>query len=188
MQKSSKHLEQILSAAKERRGDLNVDTMIVSSHIAQMRMFMLRRGLEFFCEQDSYGKRDEFLAKVVEDNMLEMKLDSIVDYFLCDGQGLFYFRPSGDTYQLLYFPKDSYRCYRDQAGDIDTVELIYSFNVRGSNQLDMMPTPDGKKKKYIRLRVFKDKIEQTVSNEKIEFDDVTGFAQNMQNCDCGSDA
>ncbi len=179
MQKSNKHLEQILSAAKQRRGDLNVDTMIVSSHLAQMRMFMLRRGLEFFCEQDSYGKRDEFLAKVVEDNMLEMKLDSIVDYFLCDGQGLFYFRPSGDTYQLLYFPKDSYRCYRDQAGDIDTVELIYSFNVRGSNQLDMMPTPDGKKKKYIRLRVFKDKIEQTVSNEKIEFDDVTGYAQNM---------
>ena len=179
MQKSN-HLEQILSAAKDRRGDLNVDTMIVSSHLAQMRMFMLRRGLEFFCEQDSYGKRDEFLAKVVEDNMLEMKLDSIVDYFLCDGQGLFYFRPSGDTYQLLYFPKDSYRCYRDQAGDIDTVELIYSFNVRGSNQLDMMPTPDGKKKKYIRLRVFKDKIEQTVSNEKIEFDDTSGFFQNMQ--------
>ena len=25
--------------------------------------------------------------------MLDMKLDSIVDYFLCDGQGLFYFRP-----------------------------------------------------------------------------------------------
>lgn len=179
MQKSN-HLDQILSAAKDRRGDLNVDTMIVSSHLAQMRMFMLRRGLEFYCEQDSYGKRDEFIAKVVEDNMLEMKLDSIVDYFLCDGQGLFYFRPSGDTYQLLYFPKDSYRCYRDQAGDIDTIELIYSFNVRGSNQLDMMPTPDGKKKKYIRLRVFKDKIEQTVSNEKIEFDDKSGFFQNMQ--------
>ncbi len=179
MQKSNKHLEQILSAAKERRGDLNVDTMIVSSHLAQMRMFMLRKGLEFFCDQDSYGKRDEFIAKVVEDNMLEMKLDSIVDYFLCDGQGLFYFRPSGDSYQLLYFPKDSYRCYRDQAGEIDTVELIYSFNVRGSGQLEMMPSPDGKRKKYIRLRVFKDRIEQTVSNEKLEFDDGTNIMQSM---------
>jgi len=177
VQKTNKHLEQLLSAAKERRGDLNVDTMIVSSHLAQMRMFMLRKGLEFFCEQDSYGKRDEFIAKVVEDNMLEMKLDSIVDYFLCDGQGLFYFRPSGDTYQLLYFPKDSYRCYRDQAGEIDTVELIYSFNIRGNAQLEIMPSADGKRKKYIRLRIFKDRIEQTVSNEKIEFEDGTSFAQ-----------
>lgn len=180
MQKTSKHLDQILAAAKERRGDLNVDTMIVSSHLAQMRMFMLRRGLEFYCEQDSYNKRDSFIAKVIEDNMLEMKLDSIVDYFLCDGQGLFYFRPSGDSYQILYFPKDSYRCYRDQAGEIDTVELIYSFNVRGGNQMDMFPSADGKKKKYIRLRVFKDKIEQTVSNEKIEFEDVTGVAQSTR--------
>ena len=176
MQKSNKHLEQILTAAKERRGDLNVDTMIVSSHLAQMRMFILRRGLEFFCEQDSYGKRDEFINNVLEDNMLEMKLDSIVDYFLCDGQGLFYFRPSGDTYQILYFPKDSYRCYRDQAGDIDHVELVYSFNVKGRSQMEMIPSTDGKKKKYIRLRVFKDKIEQTVSNEKIEFEDLTAFS------------
>ena len=37
--------QQILTAAKERRGDLSVDSMIVSSHLAQMRMFMLRRGI-----------------------------------------------------------------------------------------------------------------------------------------------
>ena len=36
---------QILTAAKERRGDLAVDTMIVSSHLSQMRTFMLRRGI-----------------------------------------------------------------------------------------------------------------------------------------------
>ena len=78
---------QILTAAKERRGDLSVDTMIVSSHLAQMRTFMLRRGIEVYAEQDSFGKR-EFIARVVEDNMLEMKLENIVDYF-CDGQGCF---------------------------------------------------------------------------------------------------
>ena len=65
--------QQILLAAKERRGDLSVDTMIVSSHLAQMRTFMLRRGIEFYSEQDSYGKRRDFLARVVEENMLEMK-------------------------------------------------------------------------------------------------------------------
>ena len=66
--------------------------------------------------------------------MLEMKLDSIVDYFLCDGQGLFYFRPSGDDYQLLFFPKDNYRAYRDQNGDLENVVLIYTFNVQESKR------------------------------------------------------
>ena len=121
--------QQILTAAKERRGDLSVDSMIVSSHLAQMRMFMLRRGIEFFSEQDSFGKRREFIAQVCE-NMLDMKLDSIIDYFLCDGQGLFYFRPSGEDYQLLYFPKDAYCAYRDQKGQIESVVLVYSFAVR----------------------------------------------------------
>ena len=127
--------KEILTAAKERRGELEVDSMIVSSHLAQMRLFMLRRGVEFFAEQDSYGARRKFIAKVCEENMLDMKLESIIDYFLCDGQGLFYFRPSGDSYQLLYFPKDQYRAYRDQNNDIETVELIYSFRVNEPNLL-----------------------------------------------------
>ena len=164
--------QQILTAAKQRRGDLSVDTMIVSSHLAQMRMFMLRRGLEFFSEQDSYGKRREFIRQVCEHNMLDMKLDSIVDYFLCDGQGLFYFRPTGDKYQLLYFPKDSYRAYRDQNNELESIVLIYSFAVQQGNTLQAFAQPSnrGGKKKYIRLKVYKDRIEQTISDEKIEFD------------------
>ena len=166
----------LLTAAKERRGDLNVDTMVVSSHLAQMRMFILRRGIEFYADQDSYGSRKEFLKKVCEFNMLEMKLDSIVDYFLCDGQGLFYFRPSGDNYQLLYFPKESYRCYRSQNDEIESVVLIYSFNVHEPSAMDMFPTQDGRsgKKKYIKLHVFKDRIEQTISNERIDFENEMG--------------
>ena len=169
----SNQFQEILSAAKERRGDLPVDTMIVASHLSQMRTFILRRGIEFYCEQDSYGKRREFLSKVYEDNMLEMKLESIVDYFLCDGQGLFYFRPSGESYQILYFPKDSYRCYRDQTGEIESVVLIYSFNVREASLVDSFANPGarGGKQKYIRLKVYKDRIEQLISSEKIEFED-----------------
>ncbi len=168
--------EQILVAAKERRGNLSVDTMIVSSHLAQMRTFMLRRGVEFYAEQDSFGNRKDFIAKVCEDNMLEMKLESIVDYFLCDGQGLFYFRPAGDNYQLLYFPRDSYRAYRGQNGELESLVLIYSFNVQKTNRLDAYPTADGRggKKKWIQLKVFKDRIEQTISDEKIEFENEMG--------------
>ena len=70
---SSNQFKEILNAAKEKRGDLPVDTMIVSSHLSQMRMFILRRGIEFYSEQDSYGGRKTFLKKVYEHNMLEMK-------------------------------------------------------------------------------------------------------------------
>ena len=170
--------EQILTAAKERRGDLSVDTMIVSSHLSQMRTFMLRRGIEFFADQDSFGKRKEFIAKVCEDNMLEMKFESIVDYFLCDGQGLFYFRPSGESYQILYFPKESYRAYRDQNGELESVVLTYSFHVKQTNALaGGLPSLNqrGGKKKWIQLKVYKDRIEQTVSDERIEFSDQTGM-------------
>ena len=121
----------------------------------------------------AYGYRKEFIHKVCEQNMLDMKLESIVDYFLCDGQGLFYFRPSGDDYQLLYFPKENYRAYRDQNGELSSVILTYSFNVQKSNKyLDSYANPDqdGGKKKYIRLTVYKDRIEQTISDEKIPFD------------------
>ena len=178
MSNTQTQFQQILLAAKERRGDTAVDTMIVSSHLAQMRMFMLRRGIEFFAEQDSYGMRRDFISRICENNMLEMKLESIVDYFLCDGQGLFYFRPSGEDYQILYFPKDSYRAYRNQNSELDNVELIYSFDVRETNALNNFGSPGkrGGKKKYIRLRVFKDKIEQTISDEKIEFDNAMGNA------------
>ena len=168
---------QILLAAKERRGDLSVDSMIVSSHLAQMRTFMLRRGIEFFADQDSFGKRKEFIQRVCEDNMLEMKFESIVDYFLCDGQGLFYFRPTGETYQILYFPKDSYRAYRDQEGNLESIILTYSFGVKQSSALvDNYGMGDGRgaKKKYIQLKIYKDRIEQTVSDEKIEFETNVG--------------
>ena len=168
----SPQFQEILDAAKEKRGDLPVDTMIVQSHLSQMRLFILRRGVEFFCDQDSYGGRTEFLKKVYEDNMLEMKLESIIDYFLCDGQGLFYFRPSGDIYQLFYFPKDSYRAYRDQNGQLNNVELIYSFAVKEQNMMDMYGQHNhrGGKKKYIRLKVYKDRIEQEISDEKLNFE------------------
>jgi hypothetical protein len=104
--------------------------------------------------------------------MLDMKLDSIVDYFLCDGQGLFYFSPTGDQYQLLFFPKDSYRAYRDQNNELESIVLVYSFAVKQRITLGPYAQSNGRggKKKYIRLKVYKDRIEQTISDEKIEFD------------------
>ena len=76
------------------------------------------------------------------------------------------------------FPKDSYRAYRNQSNELESVELIYSFSVKENNKmLEGFTNPDGRgaKKKYIRLKVFKDRIEQTISNEKINFDSDLGL-------------
>ncbi len=45
----------ILEAARKRDGGSSTDTMIVNSHLSQMKLFMLRQGLEFYPSQDSYG-------------------------------------------------------------------------------------------------------------------------------------
>ena len=61
----SNAFEKYSQLLKERRGDLSVDSMIVSSHLSQMRLFMLRRGIEFYAEQDSFGARRQFIAQSV---------------------------------------------------------------------------------------------------------------------------
>ena len=38
----------ILEAARKRDGGSGTDTMIVNSHLSQMKLFMLRQGLEFY--------------------------------------------------------------------------------------------------------------------------------------------
>ena len=58
----------LLEAARKRDGSSGTDTMVVNSHLAQMKLFMLRQGLEFFPAQDTFGFRRLFLADLVEEN------------------------------------------------------------------------------------------------------------------------
>jgi len=55
MSQNNSQFQEILDAAKEKRGDLPVDTMIVifsSSHRCVCSFCV--EGLEFYCEQDSH--------------------------------------------------------------------------------------------------------------------------------------
>ena len=79
----------ILEAARKRDGGSNTDTMIVNSHLSQMKLFMLRQGLEFYPAQDTYSFRKQFLKHLVEENEIDTRLEGIVDDFLIDGKGLF---------------------------------------------------------------------------------------------------
>jgi hypothetical protein len=175
--------QQILDAARNRTVGDGVDTMVVAAHLSQMRLFMLRQGVEFFARQDSFNQRREFLRRVVDFNELSSRMESIIDSFLIDGKGLLYFRPAKDLYRIHYFSEDQYRTYYDEDGFLEEVQVIYSFKVRpprgfgaalGSNQLGataerFFAGASAGELRWIRLRVFADRIEQSISPERPQF-------------------
>lgn len=172
--------QQILEAARSRTAAEGVDTMVVSAHLAQLRLFMTKQGVEFFARQDSFSQRREFLRRVVDYNELPGRLEAIIDAFLIDGRGLLYFRPSKELYRIHYFNTDQFRSYYDEEGSLEEVQVIYSFRVRpprgfgsslGTQELGDRFGSIGSNSelRWIRLRVFADRIEQTVSNNKPDF-------------------
>ena len=161
----------ILEAARKRDGGSGTDTMIVNSHLSQMKLFMLRQGLEFYPAQDTYGFRKQFLSQIIEENEIDTRLEGIVDDFLIDGKGLFYFRPIRDTYRIMWFSADNYRAYYDAMGELEEVELIYSFTVRDSlTSPAATSTLQGGSDRYVKLRVRRDEIKETITTEKPSFD------------------
>ena len=59
-------LQEIINAYIERDGSQYVDTGIVAGHVAQMKLFGIRQGVEFFPSQDNFGnQRKDFIDKVV---------------------------------------------------------------------------------------------------------------------------
>ena len=170
-QPKTERFRRILEAARKRDGTAGVDTMVVNSHLAQMRLFMLRQGLEFFPAQDTFGFRKSFLAALIEDNEIDARLEGIVDDFLLDGKGLWYFRPVKDTYRLMWFSKENYRAYYDAAGQLEEVELIYSFTVRdGIGSMGAIAGGDGGSLRYVKLQVRRDTIKESITAEKPSFD------------------
>lgn len=166
----SERFRRIIEAARRKDGEAGTDTMIVNSHLSQMKLFMLRQGIEFYPAQDSYGYRKAFLQSLIIENEIDCRLEGIVDDFLIDGKGLFYFRPVGDTYRLLWFNKENYRAYYDAKGDLDELELIYSFEVKGDLGALAVPGTDGASERYVKLLVRRDTIVETITNEKPSFD------------------
>ena len=177
-------LQEIINAYLDRDSGVVVDTGIVASHIAQMKLFGIRQGVEFFPSQDNFGsQRKDFLDRVCKYNKLGTRLDSIWEYFICDGQGLFYIRPTKNNYRLYYFRKHEYRSYYNVDGELDEVVIIYSYKVRkamsgfGDIQMKSLSNVTGVTnaytpgaKRYIRLSIKADSIEETHSESELNFD------------------
>jgi len=179
-------LKEIVDSYLEKDGGAGVDTSVVASHLAQMKMFGIRQGVEFFPGQDNFGsQRKDFIDRVIKYNQIDTHLDSIWEYFLCDGQGLFYIRPTQSNYRLYFFRKHEYRSYYNVDGELDEVVIIYSYKVKngfGYNQDINQTTLSGLEslggagaKRYIRLSIKKKTIEETHSEGELSFDQPTGM-------------
>ena len=181
MAEAKARLQEIINAYLDKDSDIVVDTGIVASHIAQMKLFGIRQGVEFFPSQDNFGnQRKDFIDRVAKYNKLDTRLDSIWEYFLCDGKGLFYIRPTKQNYRLYFFREHEYRSYYNVDGELDEVVIIYSYKVRKSNGFgDQLATSSlsGQintggpgAKRYIRLSIKPREIEETHSDAEMSFD------------------
>jgi len=174
-------LKEIIDSYLEKDGGASIDTGIVAAHLAQMKLFGIRQGVEFFPAQDNFGnQRKDFIDRVIKYNQLDTRLDSIWDYFLCDGQGLFYIRPTQNNYRMYFFRKHEYRSFYNIDGELDEVVIIYSYKVRQgagfqqdiemSNVSGPLNMGRGGVKRYIRLSIKRKTIEETHSEGEISFD------------------
>ena len=72
-------LNEIINGYLDRDGGAGVDTGVVAGHLAQMKLFGIRQGVEFFPAQDNFGaQRKDYLDRVIKLN----QLDTIEDVYL----------------------------------------------------------------------------------------------------------
>jgi hypothetical protein len=180
-------LNEIVESYLEKDSGTVVDTGVVASHLAQMKLFGIRQGVEFFPGQDNFGaQRKDFVDRVVKYNQIDIRLDSIWDYFLCDGKGIFYIRPTKQNYRIYYFREHEYRSYYNVDGELEEVVIIYSYKVRkpggghdGINVTNMTGTTitgEPGAKRYIRLSIKANEIEETHSDAEMTFDMPSGMS------------
>jgi hypothetical protein len=162
-------LDDMLKSVINRDGRGTADTMLISSHLSQMKMFGIRQGVEFYPQQDNFGtQRFDLVQQVIKFNQLDARLDAIWDRFLAYGKGLFYIRPTERSYRIYWFNKDSYRTYYSPEGDLEEVIIIYPYKVRSSKGFAGVGLNTDKR--YMRLKITVNEIEEIHSEQEITFD------------------
>ena len=177
MNKTNSTFEAMLKAAISRDSTGGAtDTMLIHAHLAQMKMFGIRQGVEFYPGQDNFGsQRYDFIQQVIKFNQLDARLDSIWDHFLALGKGLFYIRPTQKTYRLYWFDKDSYRTFYSPEGELEEVIVIYPYKVKSNKGFGGVQVGLNTDKRYMRLRITAETIEETHSEQELSFDNPTEF-------------
>lgn len=176
MNQTNSTFESMLKAAISRESTGNADTMLINAHLSQMKMFGIRQGVEFYPEQDNFGaQRYDFIKQVIKFNQLDARLDSIWDHFLALGKGLFYIRPTEKTYRLYWFDRDSYRTFYSPEGELEEVIVIYPYKVKSNKGFGGSQIGLSTDKRYMRLRITAETIEETHSEQELSFDGPQDF-------------
>lgn len=175
----SPRFREMLEAARSRTSTGSSDTLVVGGHLAQQRLFMLRQGIEFFPKQDTFGHRKMFLQNLITENEVDQRLEGVVDDFLLDGKGLWFFRPIRDSYRIMWFPRADYRAYYDAMVEIEELVLIYSFEVKPGMGMAASPGPNGKQMMWVKLVVRRDMIRETISQARPNLDAAGPFMGEM---------
>lgn len=141
------------------------NTLVVANHLAQMKLFGIRAGVELLPGQDDeFDTRKKFIDNILKQNQIELYLDKIWDYVLCKGEVLFYLRPTKDgSYKIYFYPKDNFRAYYNADGDLSEVVIRYSYKVRGNFDA-------AKNLRWIKLRINSEIIEQGETDQQPSFD------------------
>jgi len=162
--------EEILEASRTQDRSSQSATMVVLSHIQQMTLLMIKKGVTFYCDQDTYNSRTSFLQDVIALNKLDIRFPAIIRNFLIDGCGLFYFRPDPKLkYQIYFFNKNQYRVYHDLNGNVEEVVILYSYKVKNRN-LGLPANSYGQNKRYVRLTITADEINEIESDTELSFE------------------
>jgi len=161
---------EILEASRTQDRSSQSSTMVVLSHLQQMTLLMIKKGLAFYCDQDTFKGRTKFLHDIIALNRLDIRFPAIIRNFLIDGSGLFYFRPDPKLkYQIYFFNKNQYRVYHDVNGEVEEVIIIYSYKVKNQN-LGLPSNTANANKRYVRLAITADEISEVETDSELSFD------------------
>lgn len=141
------NINQIVNSALNRQGGDSINTMIVSNHLAQMVLFGIRQGVEFFPAHDPNGRRKVFIDGLWERNRLDVYLQAIWEVFTATGSVLFYLRPYGNTYDIHWYKKNEFEVYyKDGGRELEKVVVTYPYRVK-SGLTNM------EQEKWVRLEI-----------------------------------
>ena len=74
--------QEILEASRTQDRSKQATTLVVLSHLQQMTLLMIKKGLAFYCDQDTYKSRSRFLDGLISLNKIDIRFPSIIRNFL----------------------------------------------------------------------------------------------------------
>lgn len=121
-----------------------------------MQMWTIRKGLEFYPEQDTPDKhRLKLIEQITDFNRLDLYYNAIVKDFLTSG-GILWHLKHTDTgeYQILWYDKNHYRLFRGADGlSVSRVVVIYPYEDPQFTYLESTT-----KERWVKLQITADWI------------------------------